>query len=104
MEVNKDGEATEGQQEEKKVLTPDDPQFTLEHQWQLFLKRVDLKGKKMPAEQYREMKRAFMGACGEMLILFRDDLSNINQEDAIVVFNNMIKECGAWWQEQQKFK
>ena len=104
MEVNKDSELQEGSNEEKKIPTPDDPQFTLEYQWDVFLTRVDLKGKKMPAVQYRELKRAFMGACGEMLILFRDDLSKMDQDDAIQTFEQMIKECGEFWQAQQKHR
>jgi len=50
--------------------------FDLNHQWGLFCERCQVPENKMPEDQRREMKRAFYGACGQMLILLRDELGD----------------------------
>jgi hypothetical protein len=47
--------------------------FDLLHQYQAYLNRVDLDETKMSQIQAIEMKRCFMGACGQMLVLLHDD-------------------------------
>lgn len=77
--------------------------FTLQNQWELYLKRVKLSEDTMPAQQTRELKRAFFGACGQMLILLRDDVAAIeNEDECIVIFEQMTKECSDFWNAQTK--
>ena len=48
--------------------------FKLAYQWKLYLQQMGLEEEAMPAAQLRETKRAFYGACGQMLLLLRDGL------------------------------
>lgn len=48
--------------------------FNLEYQYQLFLQRMDLTEKEMPADQRKETKRTFMAALGIMLVICVEDL------------------------------
>lgn len=87
-----------------KIISND---FDLNHQWSLFLERCDLKEVKMPEDQRREMKRAFMGACGQMLILLRDELGDYDDKHgeaaSAKVLQNMMDQVGSFWElEMQK--
>jgi len=78
--------------------------FKLSHQWKLFCERCDIPEDKMPEDQKREMKRAFFGACGQMLILMRDELGDYGDkygdEAAAKVLQNMLDEVGEFWQKE----
>ena len=76
-------------------------QFTLEHQYQLYLQRVKLKEENMSAIQRQEMKRCFIGACGQMLLLLRDDLADLDEEVGVVILENMINEVGNFFLTEQ---
>ncbi len=49
--------------------------FNLEIQYQKYLERVGFKESQMGDTQRVETKRAFMGGCGQMLVILRDDIS-----------------------------
>ena len=66
--------------------------FELEFQYQLYLKRVSLKEEKMHPEQKKQLREAFYGACGQMLILLRDDLGALENEEATIVYKNMVQQ------------
>lgn len=73
-------------------------QFNLEYQYQLYLERVSLKEENMHHEQRKQLKQAFMGACGQLLILFRDDLGGIEDEEkAIATMQDMLNQVGDYW-------
>lgn len=63
--------------------------FDLEHQYALYLERVKLKEEDMHPTQKTETKRAFMGACGQLLMLLRDDLTELEEEKVIEVMESM---------------
>ena len=77
-------------------------EFNLDHQWSLFLDRCDLREVKMPEDQRREMKRAFFGACGQLLILFRDELNDYGDKHGDIaaahMMQNMLDQVGDFWQ------
>lgn len=50
-------------------------------QYELYLEIMGLRKETMPEDQLRETRRAFMGACGQMLSLLKDDLTKIEDED-----------------------
>ena len=64
--------------------------FDLEHQYQLYLKRVGLKESNMDSVQRKEMRQFFMGACRQMLILLRDDLGEMEESEAIETMQDII--------------
>lgn len=78
--------------------------FDLNHQWGLFLERCSLKEVKMPEDQRREMKRAFFGACGQLLILMKDELADYSDKEgdeaAANVLQNMLDQVGDFWQKE----
>lgn len=83
-----------------KVKLPID--FDLNHQWGLFCQRAGIPENKMPVDQRREMKRAFFGACGQMLILLKDELGDWSDkhgdEAAANVLQNMLDQVQSFWE------
>jgi len=74
--------------------------FDLEHQYQLYLERVGLKEANMHSVQRTETKRAFIGACGQILILLRDDLGALEESNAIETMKDMINQVGAYFMKE----
>lgn len=66
-----------------------DKQFNLEHQYQLYLQRVGIKESHMNPIQKKETKQAFFGAMGQMLVLQRDELAALSDEDAVDTLQDM---------------
>lgn len=76
-------------------------QFNLEYQWKLYLDRVGLKEETMYPVQLQETKRAFYGACGQLLFLMRDDVGAIEDDSqAVEVMQNMIDQVGNFWMKE----
>lgn len=78
------------------------PEFNLEHQYQLYLERVGLKESQMPPIQRKELKRAFMGACGQMLILLRDEVGELDENEALEVYKDLLEQVGKFWLTETK--
>lgn len=78
------------------------PEFNLDHQYQLYLKRVGLSETLMPPSQMRETKRAFMGACGQILIMLRDDVGKLEENDAITTLDSLINQVSNFWLTETK--
>ena len=74
----------------------------LEWQWQQYLKRVKLNEKTMPGRQRVEMKRAFYGACGQMLVFFRDDLYALEDESIQIALMEISDQVMKFWTEEIK--
>ena len=80
-------------------------QFDLDHQYSLYLKRSGLKEAEMHEVQRTETKRAFFGACGQMLLLLRDDLGGMEDEDrAVATMHDMVIQCEQFWKDQLGIK
>lgn len=77
-----------------------DPKFDLEHQFKLYLERVNFGNRALPEVQYIEMKRAFFGACGQLLLLMRDDLSELSDEEGVQVLADLLNQVGDFWSKQ----
>jgi hypothetical protein len=69
-----------------------DKKFTIEHQFQLYLQMVKLDPAQMSAIQLKETKQAFFASAGQMLILLRDDVSALDEEQAIKTLDEMLSE------------
>lgn len=76
-------------------------QFDLNYQYKLYLERVGLKEEFLGEDQKRELKRAFMGACGQILILLRDDLSLLDDDKALEKMESMTGQVAAFWIGEQ---
>lgn len=72
-------------------------QFDLNHQYSLYCQRVGLSEDKMHPQQKVETKRAFMGACGQMLIMLRDDLGALPEDKAVEQMESMMNQVGEYF-------
>jgi hypothetical protein len=54
--------------------------FNLENQYQLYLKRIKLNEFEMMPIQKDQLRQTFIGACGQMLLLLRDELSEFHKD------------------------
>lgn len=75
-----------------------DKKFSLENQYQLYLKRVGITEEQMHPIQRKETKQAFFGACGQMLILFRDGIGAIeNENEAVQTMESMMTQVAEYF-------
>ena len=72
-------------------------EFQLEYQYQEYLKKVALKESDMHPQQRKQLRQAFMGACGQLIILLRDDVGKLEESDAIKVMQDMINQVGNYF-------
>lgn len=77
-----------------------DKVFDLNHQFHLYLDRAGVTKNSLPEIQYSEMKRAFFGACGQMLILLRDDVGALPDEEAIEMMDNLLNQVSDFWMSE----
>ncbi len=76
--------------------------FNLEEQYQKYLKMVELKETTMHPVQRLETRRAFMGACGIMLVLLREDVAALPEDEAIGKLEDMNKQVKQFLIDQTK--
>ena len=77
-----------------------DEQFNLEFQYLRYLSRVELKESAMHPVQRQETKRAFMGACAQMLVLMREELTKYSEDEAVDIIQAMWTQAGEYWNKQ----
>lgn len=78
--------------------------FNLENQYLMYLNRVALKEHEMHPMQKIQVKQAFYGAMGQMLILMRDDIAPLKMSHAIKVLEGMLKQIGDYWTDPSNHK
>lgn len=66
--------------------------FNLEYQYQIYLKRMGLVESKMHKEQKKQIRETFFGASGQMLILLRDEISELEENKGIQVLEGLISQ------------
>ncbi len=74
--------------------------FTIQTQWEKYLKRVDLKESEMLPIQTQETKRAFFAGVSQLLVLLREDVSALEENEAINTMERMETECGEFWKTE----
>lgn len=74
--------------------------FTLEEQYQRYLKMVKLSEEQMPEDQRIEMRRAFYGGIGQMVIWMFTDMDKMTEPDAMLALDGIRKETLEFWKEQ----
>lgn len=73
----------------------------IDHQYQLYLKRMGLDEDKMHPQQKVETKRAFMGGCAQMLALMFDDIADIEDENkAVLTLEDLNIQLQQYWKDQ----
>lgn len=78
--------------------------FNLENQYQQYLKRCGIDENKMHPVQKQETKRAFFGACGQMLVLLREDVAELDDEKAIGTLEDMLNQVNSFWMKEATSK
>lgn len=82
-------------------MSKTDPKFQIEYQYQLYLERVGLKEAQMGGVQRLETRRAFYGACGQMLVLLREGIGAIQDEiEAMSVLEDMSRQIIGFFKNQ----
>lgn len=79
---------------------PFDHFFKVSCLFSFYLQTVGLDEKTMHPVQLQETKRAFYGAVGEMLIVFRDDVPKLSQKEQALKLNDMIQQINLFWQNE----
>jgi hypothetical protein len=82
--------------------TTEKTDFTIDQQWRRFMERCGIDPETFPEIQVQEMSRAFYGAMGQMLLLFRDELADLSEEDGIKHLEKMLEEVVEFWTEQNR--
>lgn len=71
--------------------------LTIEAQWQKYLELAGIKESQLIQIQRQEMKRSFFGACGQLIVLLRDDVAELNEQKGIMVLERMLSEVQSFW-------
>jgi len=68
-----------------------DKDFDLARQWALFLERCNLP-EALREDQEREMRKAFYGAAGQIILLLRDDVAALSMADGVQVMKRLLSQ------------
>lgn len=75
----------------------------LENEFQNYLRMVGLDTAPLPEYQLTEMRRAFMGGCGQLLVLFRDVMGTVpDQKTFDLYMKSMISQLTNFWTVENK--
>lgn len=66
--------------------------FNVEYQYQLYLKQMGLSEETMHPEQKLQIKNTFYGSFGQLLLLMRDEISELEEDKAIDVLGDLLNE------------
>lgn len=75
--------------------------FDLNEQWHFYCHLVQLPEEKMGRIQATETKRAFMGACGQMLVLL-EQLAEKDEPEAIRILDDLREQVAVFWKADVK--
>lgn len=76
--------------------------FNVEHQYILFLERIGLHEDRMHPQQKKQIKETFFGTFGQVLILLRDDLSELPEDQGVEKMQSMLDQVGDFFLGQAK--
>lgn len=71
--------------------------FELEHQYKLYLMRMKLDEATMHPEQKIQVKQAFYGGIGQLLVVMRKELLLLPERTAVRVLESMNTQCVDFW-------
>ncbi|WP_254562165.1 hypothetical protein [Dyadobacter diqingensis] len=75
-------------------------QFNLENQYQSYLQRVGLSEQSMDAVQQIETKRAFMGTCGQILVLLSEGMDGVSENAGLILLASLFDQVEAFWKKE----
>jgi len=71
--------------------------FNLEYQYQLYLKRMKLHEDKMHPQQKKQLRETFMGASGQLIILLRDDVAALPEDEGVKTMKDMLNQVADYF-------
>lgn len=71
--------------------------FNLEYQYQNYLNLVGLDEEKMNKIQAKETKQAFFAGCGAIIVLMRDEISELEEKEAIEQLESLNNQLMQFW-------
>lgn len=80
--------------EEKKRL---EQSLNIYDQWKLYLHLSGYEDRQLPIVQERETKRSFMAGIGQMLMLMRNEIPNLSEDEAVKAFDQLIQQVSDFW-------
>ena len=66
--------------------------FNIENRFQFYLQMVKLDPDKISIVQLQEMRRTFFGACGILMELMKNQVSELSEDDAIIKMLDLEKQ------------
>lgn len=72
-------------------------QFDLEFQYQQYLKRVGLVESKMAPLQQKQLRQTFFGACGSILMLFKNEITSLPEDQAVLAIQDMFNQVANYF-------
>jgi len=73
-------------------------EYDINNQFELYKSRVGLHRLSPDSNQHIELKRSFMGAIGQMLVLFRDGIGQMEDENlAVKKLQTMFDQVRDFW-------
>lgn len=76
--------------------------FNVEHQYQLYLKKMKLSEDKMFPIQKKQLKQTFYAATAQILLLILDEITNLSDEEAHEAVKGMMEEIHAFFKEEAR--
>lgn len=74
--------------------------FNLEKQYQLYLERVKLKEEEMHPIQRVQIKQCFYGAIGQILILLRDEVGELPEDEGAEQMQDFLNQVGNFFYKE----
>lgn len=74
--------------------------FNIEHQYQLYLQRMALNENNMHPEQRKQLKETFFGAFGQCVNVFRDEITQLSDEDAMETMTSIWNQVGEFFMKK----
>lgn len=68
------------------------PKFTIEHQYQDYLKRIHLSEDMLYGEQKLQLRMSFYAGSASLLFLMREDIGQLSLEEGAAVLDAILKE------------
>lgn len=74
----------------------------LEEQWKKYLNLVAVKESELPQIQRQEMRRAFFGGMGQVLVLGREVISLMSEKDQVKILQDMADQVARFWRQENE--
>jgi hypothetical protein len=75
-------------------------ELDLNIQFNRYLNLVGLTHVPKDSTQFIETRRAFYGACGQMIALLNDVIGIMDEDDAVIALKNLTQQIGQFWINQ----